>query len=65
MKNTPQLALLKIFILFGSCQNFLLEGDRGVLIDGIDFVRIGAEVVKFLAGNPNQRKQIFIRFLIL
>lgn len=51
LEDGPQLALLKILILFFPGYDFFLEGDDGILIDNINFEGAGAEVVELFAAD--------------
>lgn len=65
LQDTPQFALLEIFFFFGSSNDLILKSDRGILIYGIDFVRIGAKVIELLSRYLDKIEPIFLRFLFL
>ena len=65
MKDSPQLALFKIFLFLPSGIDLFLECDRWVFIDGIDFVCVGAEVGEFLAADLEDVEEALVWFLEL
>lgn len=65
LKNGPEFTLFEVFLFLSPGVDLLLEGDGGVLIDGVDFVGIGAEVGEFLAADLDDVEEAFVGFLEL
>lgn len=64
MQDCPQLSFIEILLLFLPCVYFLLQSDRWILIDGVDFVGVGAEVFELLGQHLYHLKHIFALFLL-
>ena len=63
LQYAPQLVFIKLFGIGGACQDFVLEGDLGVLVDSIQFMCGRAQSLDSMRFDFIHSQCMFTNFL--